>query len=178
MNMLLDEFYKSEDFTQIAGSSLLELYANKGGVEIPDSMQCPKFSIQSTTAMADVVNCFLQYLYSSDSDKKKTSLIKMKKIMNNVDINSQKDFEELQNMMIRYLLRNIYFFECSRRKNDSNLVLQTREVEVPSMVGCNSTLLDSFGLVINSKDYQNILKTLSESSNRRGEVTSILKYYK
>ena len=178
MNMLLDDFYKSSDFVRVTGSSLLELYANKGGVEIPDSIQCPKFNIQTTTAMADVVNCFLQYLYSSDSDKKKTSLIKMKKIMSNVDINSQKDFEKLQNMMIRYLLRNIYFFECSRRKNDSNLVLQTREVEVPSMVGCNSTLLNSFGLVINSKDYQNILKTLSESSNRRGEVTSILKYYK
>ena len=178
MNTLLDEFYKSEDFTQIAGSSLLELYANKGGVEIPDSMQCPKFCIKTTTALADVVNCFLQFLYSSDPNKKKSCLVKMKKIMSNVEINSQSDFDELQNMLIRYLLRNIYFFECSRRKNDSELILQTKEVEVPSMVGCTSTLIDSLGLIINSRDYQNILKTISESNNRRGEVTSILKYYK
>lgn len=178
MNILLDEFYKSSDFVRVAGSSLLELYANRGGVEIPSSMQCPKFSIQTTTALADVINCFLQAIYSSDPGKKKSSFFKMKKIMNNVEINSQEDFDELQNMLIRYLLRNIYFFECSRRKKESDLVLQTREIEVPGMVGCDNPLIDSFRLVINSSDYQNILKTISESSNRRAEVTSILKHYK
>ena len=44
-------------------------------------------------------------------------MMKLKKIIKKVDISSNSDFETLQNMFIRYLLRNMYFFEkCNRQK--------------------------------------------------------------
>ena len=177
MNVLLDEFYKSSDFIKVNGGSILEQYANKAGIEV-SSMKYPRFNIQTTNAMADIINCFLQYIYSNDSDKKKTSLVKMKKIMKSVDISSNLDFEELQNMLIRYLLRNIFFFENTRRKDDSNLILRTREIEVPELVGMDRRVEDALSIIIHSDDYHKILESIDNSSNRKNEISSILKYYK
>ena len=59
----------------------------------------------------------------SELSKKGYQLLKEKKlnkIINNVDISSQRDFENLQNMLIRFLLRNIYFYESSRRRKDKD----------------------------------------------------------
>ena len=57
---------------KVSGISTLEEYANKADMDIPSTFKYPKFNIQSTNSLADVINCFLQYLYSTDSVKKKT----------------------------------------------------------------------------------------------------------
>ena len=112
-------------------------------------------------------------------EKKKSSLIKMKKAIENINYSgSQKEFDMLQNMLIRYLLRNIYFFESAKRKEESDLVLSTREVEIPAMVGIDNSLRESLNIIINSKDYNNILNSISKSNNRKKEISMILKQYK
>lgn len=174
MNILLDDFYKSDDFINVNGCSLLERYAEKSCIDTPKTFKYPKFNIQTTNSLADIINCYLQYIYSNDLNKKKTSLIKIKKIMNSVDITSNYNIDELQNMLIRYLLRNIFFFESSRRKKESDLILSTREIELPGIVGLD----DSLSLVINSNDYNKMLNTILVSDNRKNEINSILKYYK
>lgn len=178
MNILLDEFYKSSDFVKVNGTSVLEEYATKMGCDVPSTIRYPKFNIQSTNALADAINCFLQYIYSTDSEKKKTSLVKMKKIMSKVDITEQYSFEELENMLIRYLLRNIYFFESTRRKDESNLIITTRDIELPVSITIDKALGETFRTVMSSREYKNILDTIGNSDNRKNEVTSILKYYK
>lgn len=48
MNILLDEFYKSEDFIKENGKSILEECANKLGLDNPTTIKYPRFSIQTT----------------------------------------------------------------------------------------------------------------------------------
>ena len=179
MNILYDDFYKSDDFIKVNGGSLLEKYANNTGLDIPKTIKYPKFSIKTTNAQADIINSFLQYTYSNNMEKKKSSLIKMKKAIENINYSgSQKEFDMLQNMLIRYLLRNIYFFESAKRKEESDLVLSTRKVEIPAMVGIDNSLRESLNIIINSKDYNNILNSISKSNNRKKEISMILKQYK
>ena len=178
MNILLDEFYKSEDFIKESGKSLLEECTNKLGIDNPKTIRYPKFNVQTTNAFADLVNSFLQYIYSIDNEKKILALKKMHKIMEKTDISSQIDIDKLQNMVIRYLLRNIYFYESCRRKKDSDIVLLKRDIEVPEFVGANSSMKDALKIIINNKDYYNILNSINNSSNRKQEITKILSYYK
>ena len=103
----------------------------------------------------------------------------MRQIIDNVNYSGKcEDFDKLQNMLIRYLLRNIYFFESAKRKNETNIILETREIEIPNMVGLDSSLKDSLGMIISSNDYRNILNSISNADNRKQEVSAILKYYK
>lgn len=178
MNIILDEFYKSSDFIKVNGISTLEEYANKAGMDVPSTIRYPKFRVQSTNALADVVNCFLQYIYSNDSDKKKTSLVKMKKVMSKINITEQYSFEELENMLIRYLLRNIYFFESTKRIDESNIILNNRNIELPVAIALDKTLGDELTTVLSSREYNNILSNIANSLDRKSEISSILKYYK
>ena len=106
------------------------------------------------------------------------ALKKMNKIMENTDISSKIDIDKLENMIIRYLLRNIYFYENCRRRNDSDLVLTKRDIEVPEFVGANSSMKDALKIIVSNKDYYNILNSIQNSSNRKQEITKILSYYK
>lgn len=178
MNIILDEFYKSEDFIEKDGKSLLEYYAYKAGMKEPDTIKYPRFSVQTTNAFGDLTNCFLQYIYSNDNEKKKTLLVKMRRIMKNMDFKSQKDFETLENMMIRYLLRNIYFFETTKRRKESEFILLNRDIEIPSIIRTNKPLGNAIDTIIQSDDYNRILNSIYNARNRKEEVTNILKYYK
>ena len=178
MNLLFDDFYKSDDFIKVSGGSLLEEYADKIGIKNLQTIKYPKFNIQTTSALADVVNCFLQYIYTEDKEKKTLALKKLNKIINNVDISSQRDFENLQNMLIRFLLRNIYFYESSRRRKESDIVLAKRDIEIPEFVGMNSSLKDSLKNIISGKEYYNILNSIQNSSDRKKDISKILTYYK
>ena len=178
MNILLDEFYKSEDFIKESGKSLLEECTNKLGIDNPKTIRYPKFNVQTTNAFADLVKCFLQYIYSIDNEKKILALKKMHKIMEKTDISSQIDIDKLQNMVIRYLLRNIYFYESCRRKKDSDIVLLKRDIEVPEFVGMNKSFGDALKIIVSDKEYFNVLDSINNSQNRRQEITKILKYFK
>ena len=178
MNILLDQFYKSEDFIKESGKSLLEECTNKLGIDNPKTIRYPKFNVQTTNAFADLVKCFLQYIYSIDNEKKILALKKMHKIMEKTDISSQIDIDKLQNMVIRYLLRNIYFYESCRRKKDSDIVLLKRDIEVPEFVGMNKSFGDTLKIIVSNKEYFNVLDSINNSQNRRQEITKILKYFK
>lgn len=178
MNILFDEFYKSDDFIKESGGSLLEEYANKIGIGVPKTIKYPKFNVQTTNALADMVNCFLQYIYTQDKNKKLLSLKKMNKIMDKVDISSQEDFEKLQNTLIRFLLRNIYFYESCRRKRESDLVLSNRDIEVPSFALLNNSFGEALRVIVNDKEYYNILQSIQNSNDRKKDISQILKYYK
>jgi len=178
MNILFDEFYKSDDFIKASGGSLLEEYARKTGISTPKTIRYPRFSVQTTNAFADVINCFLQYIYTIDKEKKVLALRKMNKVMENIDISSQMDFEKLQNMLIRYLLRNIYFYERCKRRTESDLVLAKKKIEVPAFAIKNSSLGEALKIIVSDKEYQSILESIEKSSERPKEISKILTYYK
>jgi len=177
-NILFDEFYKSEDFIRVSGGSLLESYAKKFGVDTPKTIRYPRFNINTTNALADVVNCFLLYIYSNDGRKKVLALRKINSIIDSINIDSKEDFEQLQNMLIRFLLRNIYFYESSKRKDDSILVLTNRDIEVPTFVAKNDSLGDALRVIVNDREYSAILDSIQNSGNRKIEISKILTYYK
>ena len=177
MHMLFDEFYKSDDFINIEGKSLLEEYANKFGIKSPDTIRYPRFSIQTTNSLADVVNCFLQYIYTTDVEKKILLQKKIIKIMEKVDISTEKDFDDLQNMLIRFLLRNIYFYERSRRRTESNIVLEKKDIIIPKFI-TNNSLEEALNTIVHDNEYYSILNAIEQSNNRKEEVTRILKNYK
>ena len=178
MNILLDDFYKSDDFIVENGSSLVEQLASKVGISKPNNFKYPKFSIQTTNKFADIVNCFLQYIYTTDPEKKALALKKTQKIIDKVDFSTQIDFDKLQNMLIRYLLRNIYFYESCGRKKESDLVLINKKIDIPDTITKNSEVGDMLGTIVNSSDYINILELIQDSNNKKKEITYILKYYK
>ncbi len=176
MHMLFDEFYKSDDFINIEGKSLLEECSNRLGIK-PNTIKYPRFNIKTTNTLADIVNSFLQYIYITDNEKKAMLLKKLNKLVDKVDISSKQDFEELQNMLIRFLLRNIYFYERSRRKTESDIVLTKKDIIVPKFTS-NNNVEEALTTVINNQEYNNILDTINKSNNRKDEVTRILKNYK
>ena len=81
-------------------------------------------------------------------------------------------------MVIRYLLRNIYFYESCRRKKDSDIVLLKRDIEVPEFVGVNKSFGDALKIIVSDKEYFNVLDSINNSQNRRQEITKILKHFK
>ncbi len=178
MNVLFDEFYKSEDFINISGKSLLEEYANKMNIDTPKTIKYPRFSIETTNALADIVNYYLQYIYSVDNKKKLSALNKINNIIKNIDSNSQIDFDQLQNTYIRFLLRNIYFYEATKRKKESEYVLTNNNIELPNLLRTNNSLSDDIRVILNDKEYHSILNSIKNSSNRKKEITNILSYYK
>lgn len=93
MNTILDEFYKPEDFVMKDGISLVENYTIRAGMNKPQSIKYPRFSVQTTSAFGDIINCFLQYIYSVNNEKKKTLLYKMKIIIKNLNFSIPSDFE-------------------------------------------------------------------------------------
>ena len=176
MHMLFDEFYKSDDFINIEGKSLLEESATRLGIK-PNTIKYPRFNIKTTNTLADIVNCFLQYIYIEDNEKKAMLLKKLNKLVDKVDISSKQEFEELQNMLIRFLLRNIYFYERSRRKTESDIVLTKKDIIVPKFTS-NNNVEEALTIIINNHEYNSILDTINKSNNRKEEVTRILKNYK
>lgn len=176
MHMLFDEFYKSDDFINIEGKSLLEECSNRLGIK-PNTIKYPRFNIKTTNALADIVNSFLQYIYITDNEKKAMLLKKLNKLVDKVDISSKQEFEELQNMLIRFLLRNIYFYERSRRKTESDSVLTKKDIIVPKFTS-NNNVEEALSTIINNQEYNNILDTINKSKNRKEEVTRILMNYK
>lgn len=177
-NMLFDEFYKSEDFISVSGGSLLENYGKKIGIDTPKTIRYPRFKTTTTNALADAVNCFLFYIYSNDGRKKHLALKKINSIIDNINIDSKEDFEQLQNMLIRFLLRNIYFYESGRRKAESDFVLTTRDIVVPTFIGKNDTFGDALRVIVSDREYSTILESIQNSSNRKSEISKILTYYK
>ena len=178
MNTILDEFYKPEDFMTKNGISLVEYYSIKSGMNNPQTIRYPRFSVQTTNAFGDITNSILQYIYSINNEKKKTLLIKMRKIIKNLDFSSQADFETLENMLIRYLLRNIYFFETTRRTSESDIILFKREIELPDIIQTTPFLEEALRKIIQSDNYNRILNSIANSNNRKDEITFILKNYK
>ena len=177
MHMLFDEFYKSDDFINIEGKSLLEESATRMGITKPSTIKYPRFNIKTTNALADIANCFLQYIYITDNEKKSILLKKLNKLVDKVDISSKQEFEELQNMLIRFLLRNIYFYERSRRKTESDIVLTKKDIIVPKFTS-NNNVEEALTTIINNQEYNKILDTINKSNNRKEAVTRILKNYK
>ena len=178
MHMLFDEFYKSKDFININGTSQIEEIANKSGIKTPSTIKYPRFNIQTTNALADAVNSFLLYTYTTDKDKKILSLKKLNKVMDKIDISSQEDFDELQNMLIRFLLRNLYFYERSRRKTESDIVLEKRDIIIPQLSITDNNFKESLEDIVNNQEYQSILNSIQNSNDRKEEITRILKQYK
>ena len=178
MHILFDEFYKSEDFIKIKGGSLFEEYANKIGITNPQTFKLPQFNIQTTNMFADIINCYLQYIYTVDKNKKDLLLRKINSILQNSDISSQINLEKLENMLIRFLLRNLYFYETCKRKKDSELVLATKKIEVPSFVGKNKDLGEALRIVISNQEYSKIINAIESSDDRKQEICSILQKYK
>ena len=178
MNTILNEFYKSEDFITKEGISLLEYYSNKAGMDKPNTIRYPRFIVQTTNAFGDITNCFLQYIYTTDKEKRKTLLVKMEKIIKKLDFSSQEHFETLENMLIRYLLRNIYFFENANRNKETDIILYSQEIEIPDIIRSNHDLEDALNTIVRSDDYNKILRTIANSNDRKKEVTTILNDYK
>jgi hypothetical protein len=102
----------------------------------------------------------------------------MNKLISNINFSSFSDFEKLQNMLIRYLLRNIYFFESTRRRRETNLILQTRKIEMPRINMSNNSIGEALNLIVNSGEYNMILDCIARTKDRKAEAISILKYYK
>lgn len=80
-------------------------------------------------------------------------------------------------MLIRYLLRNIYFFETTRRRSEADIILSNHDIEYPKIL-LNSQLGNILIKIIESDDCKYILESIAKSSFRKDEISSILKNYK
>ena len=139
-------------------STLVKLNDNfKANIALPNTIKYPKYDIKTTSILADITNCFLQYIYINDNEKKKALSVKLNRLIKNINISTFSDFDQLQNMLIRYLLRNIYFFESARRKRETNLILHNRQIEMPSIDLKDNTIGDALRIIVNSGDYNLIL---------------------
>ncbi len=160
------------------GTSLLEEYGKRIGIAEPKTIRYPKFTVKTTTAFSEIMNYFLQYIYATNPEKKPLLYRKINLIMENLDNSTQMNFEQLQNMFIRFLLRNIYFFEKCNRTKESEYVLSMNKIEIPPFSLKKGLIADYLKQISIGTDYNSILKSIQNAKDRKKEISRILTYYK
>ena len=178
MNALLAEFYNPEDFTIVAGQSKLEYYATMAGINTPQTIRYPRFNVHATNSLADFTNCFLHYIYTTDDLKKRILLQKMEIIAEAIVLSDENGLAILQNMIIRYFLRNIYFLENANRTDEVDSILSTGEIILPSGTLSNRSLEEALNGIIVGSQYRGTFDELKRYKCRSKVIPDMLQQYK
>jgi Predicted phosphoesterase or phosphohydrolase len=121
-NVVPFEFHKASDFVRVNEHSVIEDKLKKLAPSILSSYSMPKYETNYLKAEGDTANLLLQLLFQRGFDNKKTDILKKIKYVNrsvgNIDLSS----EEFENILIRFFLRNILFFQTLRRYADINYI--------------------------------------------------------
>lgn len=118
LNLIYREVYKASDYYTFEGCSFLEKLLKEKDSSFLDEYDFPKFKMNVLNPSGDLANLLLQFLFQdSGSEQKKKVLKKIKFICHTITPDSI-DYKQIEDQVIRFFLRNIYFFDMTNRKNE------------------------------------------------------------
>lgn len=115
-NLVPINIYKQSDFIVSEGGSLLEKLLQN---ENFDHFTFPKYKVKFLNMDGDIATITLQLLFQQGFlEKKKLALKKLKNIYRIKSEKKISDFNDLENTMVRFFIRNLLFFQMTRRHNE------------------------------------------------------------
>lgn len=132
-NCVNSPVYRPSDFIQFDGMSKIEQLMHRYNISVSDSFVMPSFRVNFMNTTSDIVNILLQYLYQTSStiEEKKHQLKKIRYILNTKDVKI--DDSIIEDTMIRFLIRNILFFNmCNREKEIESI--NSKEIHEKELV--------------------------------------------
>ncbi len=168
MNIIMEDIYKPKDFTINEGMTDLEKLCLKYNYDVSSKCYFPKYSVVTLKAAGDIANLILQYLFQVNANNKTKIIKKIKYIMLRLTTIDKESLEDLEEIIIRYLIRNILFLSKARRIDEIafiksvNINLDDLSKNLPDSIA--SQLNDIF-IPSNSNFNQvfNYLKSVNES---------------
>lgn len=117
-NVVLLDVYRDTDFIINSGCTVLEKVLQKDTSLIND-FKLPRYSSRFLTIDGDIANIMLQLLFQQNLGEKKS--IVLKKLRYIYRTHGNKDISNVSNLddvMVRFLIRNILFFHTTNRSNE------------------------------------------------------------
>lgn len=118
MNVIMGDVYRPKDFTINEGMSDLEKLCLKYNYDVVSECYFPKYSVVTLKSAGDIANLILQYLFQANSNNKAKIIKKIKFIMLRLTSQDRESLDDLEEIIIRYLIRNILFLSKARRMDE------------------------------------------------------------
>lgn len=151
-NLVPINYYKDTDFIIYEDSSTIEKFLAKNNSSILDECTFPRFNATFLTAEADISNLILQILFQKDNTAKKDIAIKKllyisKYFIKDIDSNN------LEDILIRYMLRNITFLYTLRRISEIEYI---KSIHIPNDMSFPNKIKDTLdSILLNPNSYFN-----------------------
>ena len=121
-NLVLDDVYKPTDLVLDEHTTEFEKILQNGYRSILSSYYFPHYKAQFLTTQANIANITLQILFQKDNPNKRASAIKKLKFVSSNPKEPYDDINSLDNVFIRFLIRNISLLETVRRNNEIEII--------------------------------------------------------
>ena len=125
MNVIMGDVYRPKDFTINEGMSDLEKLCLKYNYDVVSKCYFPKYSVVTLKAAGDIANLILQYLFQANRNNKAKIMKKIKFIMLRLTAQDKESLDDLEEIIIRYLIRNILFLTKARRIDEIAFIRAT-----------------------------------------------------
>ena len=112
--------YRDTDMQSFTGISTFERILNSEGIILPSNYITPHFTVNFINLIADIANLLLQIIYQNGFENKKMQQLNKLRNILKIKINSLGSIngEQLENVLIRFLIRNILLFKRLGRTKD------------------------------------------------------------
>lgn len=118
-NLVPQNLYRDTDFIQVCDQTTLQTVLQKDYPELLDGLHLPAYNAQYLKPNGDMANLILQLIFQKGYDNKKAlALKKLKYVFKMFGNESLDNAYELEDVLIRFFLRNILFFHTMRRNSE------------------------------------------------------------
>lgn len=125
-NMIDFNFYKEEDFFRTTDISSIQKYLSKDYSNLTDTYHLPEFTANFLTRNGDIANLILQLMFQKGQDEKKETILKkINYLIKPMDLETDIYNENYENMLSRFLLRNIGFLSTLGRTKEIAHIKET-----------------------------------------------------
>lgn len=167
--------YVPKDFISFKGSSVLEKYCNIYMSNYSKDFYFPFYEANFLNTNGDISNLVLQYLYQLGyPEKKKEILHKLNIILNNFPNEDFNNLNNLEDTLIRFLIRNILFFKTVKRDNEI-IAIQNGKHNIDQIKNSLPRFFNEYlNEIINNpnSEYNEVFNNLTKSSLNDIETVS------
>lgn len=118
-NLVAMNMYRDSDFIELSGCSTLEKMLKSKYKDLFSNYTLPKYYSKFLNINGDIANLILQILFQKGYKvRKELALKKLKYVYRIYGILNTENTLELEDVMIRFLFRNILFFHATKRKEE------------------------------------------------------------
>lgn len=166
-NLIPYNLYKDTDFIQVNDCSTIEKCIGKEYQDLLQGIHLPQYQAQYLTPNGDIANLVLQILFQKGFDNKKYSALrKLKYVFKHFGNNDLNNVNDLEDIIVRFFLRNILFFHTLRRANEIEYIKDNPyniDKLLQSLPVCLSLQLEAI-FKDPTSDFNQVLKELNHTS--------------